>query len=371
MTRSTRHPEARNQAGFTLIEVLLAVGITAVVMFKVGAAFLVTLQARTEIQALTESTADGERVLTLIERDLRALWHHNIKDNRVLIGRDQNIGGFDADRIDFLCSTNSVSGALDTTDQVSYPSICEVGYWLKPNPEIPGLIELYRREDPLIDNDLQSQGRFQLVCGRIKDFNITYFETLGHQAEELHEWDSSQENRLPRRIKIEFQVHRKLANRNRVSGAEVEDFGKIIKRYERHIVFDRRYTDILTAGVAMVPVAPPPPEAEALGGGGPQGDGDGGAGPADGATTNGAAGAGGGFIAGGARTETSLGGGQGTRGPGGRGGQSSNPGANPIGGGNPPPNIPPSNDNGVPIDLGDLLRGGGLRGNGGGIFGGN
>src|SRR5690606_38532841 len=247
------------ESGFTLIEILLAIAITAMAMVAVSGAFLGTLRAQYEIENLNSSTEGGQRVITLVERDLRGLWHHNIANNAVLRGRNMDIGGYDADRIDFLTTSDAVTGVIDNSNELAFPSVCEVGYWLKENEEIPGLLELWRREDPMVDDDILTDGRFQLVSDRIKSFNITYFETLGYDAEPIDEWDSSREGKLPRRIRIEFTIHRKVGNRNEISGAEIDDYEDILKTYVRHVVFDRRYTDILQSGVAMIPVPPPPP----------------------------------------------------------------------------------------------------------------
>lgn len=281
------------QRGFTLLEVLLAVAITAAVMVTVSTTFLATMQARETVASLRESTEAGPRILTLLERDLRGLWHHNIHDNRVLVGQNLDIAGFDSDRIDLVTTTDSVGVLIDTYDLPQKPSISEVGYWLRENRAIPGLMELWRREDPMVDDDLLTGGTFQLVHDRLKSFSIKYYETTGYEAEELLEWDSSTEDMLPRRIEIEFTIERKLTSLNVVSDAELEDFEGVIKTYRRHIVLDRRYMEILQPGVAMIPVLPMPPE-DSQPGGGPAGGGDvAGAGP----------GAGPGGDLGGARTD--------------------------------------------------------------------
>ncbi len=71
----------RRQSGFTLIEVLLAVAITATVMMTVGTTFRVLLEARELIDELSESTEAGPRILNLIERDLHGIWPYNIGDH--------------------------------------------------------------------------------------------------------------------------------------------------------------------------------------------------------------------------------------------------------------------------------------------------
>ncbi|MFM1873453.1 MAG: hypothetical protein RL398_2875, partial [Planctomycetota bacterium] len=61
---------ARRDGGFTLIEVLLAIAITATVMITVGSTFHVLLNARDTVDDLSESTEAGPRILNLLERDL-------------------------------------------------------------------------------------------------------------------------------------------------------------------------------------------------------------------------------------------------------------------------------------------------------------
>ncbi len=275
---SDTRTNARAPHGFTLIEVLLAIAISAAVMVVVATSFIGILQAREKVNDQTESTEAGARILNLLQRDLEGLWYYNIKKNKVLLGRNHDIAGFAADKIDFLTSTDAANFVLDTTERSQKPSICEVGYWLKPNAETAGLMELWRREDPLVDDDLTTQGTFQLVHDRIRSFNITYYQTLGHSAEELNDWDASVADQLPKVIKIEFTLERKFASRNRGGAAEVEDPEGAIKKYTRHFVFDQRFKDVLKPGVALVPVLPRRPSQDQGGGGpaGPAGPGGGG-----------------------------------------------------------------------------------------------
>ncbi|MBL9076489.1 MAG: prepilin-type N-terminal cleavage/methylation domain-containing protein [Planctomycetes bacterium] len=362
------NPTALNRcraAGFTLIEVLLAIGITATVMVTVGTTFHVMLNARDVVDDLTESTEAGPRILNLIERDLRGIWTCNVKGNTVFRGRDMDVGGRDADRMDFLTTTDAVGFVLDSHNQPRKPTLCEVGYWFKPNPRYRDVFEMWRREDPMIDGDLITQGSFQLVHDRVKSFKVTYYETLGHEAEELLEWDSSYHDNLPQRIKIEFTIERRRSSRNIVSDVEVEDFEGAERTYVRHFVFDQRLHDILRAGTARVPVFPiEPAEEESADANGPAGPGGGGRGDTKTITEAGAVA----NLPKGQETVTSRGSAttttssRGAQGP--RGGRD---GAGGGGGGAPPPpgGLPPG------FDLSRFLQGiGGGGGGGGGLFGG-
>ena len=347
--------------GFTLVEVLVAIAITAVVMVSVSSTFITTLRAQREVQSLTESTEAGSRILSLIERDLKGLWTYNIKDNRVLIGRKRGIAGPPADHIDFLTHTDSITTILDTREEPARAPICEVGYWLRPNPTDPLLMELWRREDPMVDDDLLRGGTFQKVHDRLRSFNVTYYKTLGHNAEELMDWDSSKENTLPRVIKIEFTIERKLASTNERS-REVRDFEDNNKRYTHYIVLDKERVDVLKPQVALIPVFPQAPSAE------DPGTGPGGAGGSSGGDVLGGPAGGGGMrdvTRAGPTTEISGRGDRGGNQPGNGRPPSNNPfgggrGSNPFGGG-----FFPGGNNGGSVDLNEIFRqlngGGGRR----------
>lgn len=351
------------ERGFTLIEVLLAVSITAVVMVTVGTTFHVLLNARDVVDDLAESTEAGPRILNLIERDLRGLWTFNVYNNAVFRGRDMDVNGRDADRIDFLTTTDAVGFVLDLNNQPRKPTVNEVGYWFKPNPRYRDVFEMWRREDPMLDDDVTTQGTFQLVYDRVKSFKVTYFRTLGHEAEEELQWDSAVEDALPRRMKIEFTIERRRSSRNVVSDVEIDDFEGAEKTYVRYFVFDQRYDGILAATSARMPVLPPEPAEQAGGpeggGGGPAGDGGGGAGRV---STEQGFGSGGGDAGKGMNTsrgkstvQTSGGGGT-VRGYGTGGGGG--------GGGPATPSFPPG------FDPRQFFQNFGSGGNGGNLFGG-
>lgn len=340
------HPQER---GFTLLEVLLALAITTGVMTMVYQTLAATLSAREAVRDLTDSTDSGGKVLSLIERDLRGLWHHNIKDNNILVGRNLDFGGVDADRIDMLCVTPAITSVEGLNRQQINPPLNEVGYWLKPHRRYgTDLYELYRREDPLIDEDILKGGRFQLVHSRITSFKIIYYEELGAEAEEILEWDTRQRGVLPRRIKIEFTIEPKRQSRNYGGSSELGDVESASRTYVRHFVFDQRYSTILDPQQTLITVFPPPPAEQ--GEGDPAGGAGGPAGGPNLADLAGAAGAEGGAEGLGFNPN------QGARPPGGGRGQD---------GGGPPPGSPPPIPDNIfgtgqqppqNISIGDLLQ---------------
>lgn len=268
----------RSRDGFTLVEVLLAVAIGAVIMLMVTQTFTTTLQTRDDMDSLIGSNADAQRTLRLLERDLEGLWHYNVRvdDSPIFIGSDRELRAEEADRLDFLTTTDAIQGVYDRNDDLLHPSVCEVGYWLKENPRYSDLLELWRREDPLVDDELQAGGRFQLVTDRLKWFRIVYFETVGFEAEEIDEWNTEERGKLPARMRIEFEIERKTNG-----GGEIDDIEDVSRVYRRDFTFDDSYGTILDGGVALIPVIPGgPPDVSGAGEQGENGPGGGPGGPA-------------------------------------------------------------------------------------------
>ena len=68
-----------NSSGFTLIEILIAMLITAIIMITVSTTLISTMGARKKVSALTESTEAGARILNLLEKD-KGKWSWNTAD---------------------------------------------------------------------------------------------------------------------------------------------------------------------------------------------------------------------------------------------------------------------------------------------------
>jgi len=191
--------------GFTLVEVMLAITITAIVMGSVFAALYYTTVARDAIHNLAEIHSAGPAVLDRIEEDLRHVWVYNLPGNRVFLGRNLSPTGVDADALDFVAGVES-SEALLLDERWIRSRPCEIGYRLRPSPHDPDFLELWRREDFFLDDEPFAGGNWTLVYDRMKYFNVTYYDTLGPDAEPYDEWSTEAWGRFPRRIHIDLAV---------------------------------------------------------------------------------------------------------------------------------------------------------------------
>jgi type II secretory pathway pseudopilin PulG len=240
------------ESGFTLLELLLSIGLTAVILVLVLEVFSVTQASNRMIRALGEPMTTGARVLDMIEDDLRSVWTYNIKEGKVLLGVSRDISSAETDRIHMIVGGPTVYPVRQVDDSYRRASIAEVSYMVKSrSDDNKDLLELWRREDPLVDDNMEQGGGFQLLTNRLRfteGFRIQYFETIGKEAEAFNEWDSAERGRLPARIRIEFAIERQSATYGALNGPEVDEIGGRVLRYKRDIVLDPEKVIALTPG---------------------------------------------------------------------------------------------------------------------------
>jgi prepilin-type N-terminal cleavage/methylation domain-containing protein len=210
--RRIRDPErgAPSADGFTLIEVLAAVFLTAVVM-TVAIAFFVQLSDSTD--AAERKARDGRLALAVLDRiarDLEGAYllakppdvDPNLQPWIFLAESDE--GDSASDRVKFASRSNRPKNPLDHGSDLAmvtyllHPADDEAGYELL-RAVTPGLPEGLDREFPSAQDE-----RFMLVANRIESFGMRFLDENG---EWLDDWDSSlleQSGQLPRAAEIEI-----------------------------------------------------------------------------------------------------------------------------------------------------------------------
>ena len=187
--------------GLTLVEVMIAVAITAVIGAMVMGAFQRIYAAQELAGAEDERSSSARVALTRMARELSEAFlsdHYDRKHSTtpltVFRGKD---GGL---RDDLLFATMSharlVRDAKESDQAV-------VEYTVEPDPDQPGEAALFRREKPRVDDAPDRGGSKAVVCRHVSTFDVQYWDWM-HQ-EWAHEWVSSSAEHLsilPTRVKI-------------------------------------------------------------------------------------------------------------------------------------------------------------------------
>jgi len=212
---------SRRLAAFTLVEVLIALAIMSLVMIALYTTLNVTLKARDQIEIQGRVARLGPQILDLIEADLRRAWLPDIDGDKVFLGESRTIDGEPADSLSFLTNVDSSVTHRVGEREVS-SDVCETGYRLRRNPDLPDVLELWRRQSFHVDEEPLKDGVYELLHDRVVRFQVRYLDTLDPQEEELHDWDASVMHRLPAAVKIELAleaVPRSLAEESKAASA--------------------------------------------------------------------------------------------------------------------------------------------------------
>ena len=192
-------------AGFTLMEVMIALGIMALVMVALYSTLNASLRARDQIEVESRTARLGPQILDIIESDLRRAWVLDIEDDRVFLGESRTIDGEPADSITLLTNVDS-SVTRRVGDREVEADVCETGYRLRRNPELPDVMELWRRQSFHVDEEPLKDGVYERLHDRVVRFQVRYRERMDQYADVLMEWDAGKSHCLPAVVELELAL---------------------------------------------------------------------------------------------------------------------------------------------------------------------
>lgn len=189
----------RSRRGFTLVELMLAILILAIMMSIVYGVVVSTVEAAHRVEEITASSEIGPAILTQIRSDLEAAFLP--KEGDYFVGLDVKAGTGNRDRIDFVSSAMAYGSEFDT-DEPRFHSVNEVGYQVVESRTVPGAGTLYRREDLGLDAEPLRGGRLTELYDRVSHFKLRYLD--GELWKD--EWSSKAMKKLPAAVRIELRI---------------------------------------------------------------------------------------------------------------------------------------------------------------------
>jgi general secretion pathway protein J len=189
--------------GFTLLEVLIAIGILASISLLIYGAFAGMKQTRDGLQRVSDRYREGRIAMTRISQELQSAYlsSHLPINAQLAVVQTAFIGtrGTPADRVDFN------SFAYRRLDRDAHESDqAEISYFSATDPKREGVTDLVRRVSPKLDLDPQKGGRVDVLATDIDLFDLEYLDALTGQWVET--WDTrqaiGQAGRVPLQIRI-------------------------------------------------------------------------------------------------------------------------------------------------------------------------
>ena len=169
----------RDSRGFTLIEVLIAISILAMMIVTVYAAFYGTVKIIRLGSVSHDTLQYGRLALETIRRDLMCAFPP-LDGKKVFRGINNPEGYHDHDYLDFVAASNMMA---DPGEDRKESDICEVGYFISEDYPEKGL--LVRRVDLTPDRKPFSGGKVEIVAENVVGLNFQYH----NGTEWVDSWD--------------------------------------------------------------------------------------------------------------------------------------------------------------------------------------
>lgn len=191
-------------AGFTLLEVMIALSILAAISLAIFGVTSQTLNSKTSTEERDELNHSATLALGKMADDLNMAYIVNSKD---LLGQDFDGDlGFQGteDRVDFV----SFSHLRYLQDAKESESV-EISYYLVPMPEESGKRILMRRESTQIDKNLQEGGASLPLLEGIDSLKVEYYDEKSKEWKK--NWDSRSVDfagKLPAAVRVTIELTR-------------------------------------------------------------------------------------------------------------------------------------------------------------------
>ncbi len=198
-----RNPRS-SRAGFTLLEVIVALGAMAVIAMLSFSALSGSIAARDALEAEEEHARAVGGAMDRISRHLELAYLTSNTSAQetyrtVFVGKDEN-------ELDMLwfASLGHQRRYKDSreSDQT------EITLWTEDDPHMDGAYVLLMREAQRIDHEPDQDGVIQPLVHGVARFDLRYLDpSTGSWTEEWDSTGADQPNRLPRAVQIVLVLH--------------------------------------------------------------------------------------------------------------------------------------------------------------------
>lgn len=194
--------------GLTLIEVLVAIGVLALVGSLIYGAFDAMGRTRATVEGASERYHQGRGAVSRIAREVQSAFlslHRPLLNPGLQVSQTifKGTQGGSQDRLDFTSFSHRRLGfGSHESDQN------ELSYFMSTDPDT-GKLDLARRESTVIDKEPTTGGVVQVLAQDVAEFNLEYLDP--QTGDWKDSWDSTQpENfeRLPKQVRVELLLNR-------------------------------------------------------------------------------------------------------------------------------------------------------------------
>jgi len=189
-----------NPKGFTLLEILIAMFIFAIVLSTIYTSYTGTFRIVNETESQADIYGMARIALERMLEDLESATSESDEDS-AFVGEDTEIKGRNADSLRFISRAHLVF-----SEQEQPSGTAEIAYYVQEDDEGEGFV-LYRTDRPAFQEKPEEGTGGLVLCDSLVSVDFTYYDDEG---EEHDNWDSTSEefkDKIPKMvsIKLEFE----------------------------------------------------------------------------------------------------------------------------------------------------------------------
>lgn len=192
----------KQRRGFTLIELMVTLVITATVFAMVGGILVSVIDATEKVDLKLRYEKAGYGALGLIRRDLSGVYAYAL-GGLAFKGESKDQFGKAADEVHFVTTANVVP--VEPGEQ--RPRLVEVGYRLDKADD--QTLTLYRRAEALEGDPITSGGDYEEVLSGVATFELEYLDPTDKAWKES--WDKP--DALPAAVRCTLELALKEADK--------------------------------------------------------------------------------------------------------------------------------------------------------------
>jgi len=191
-----------SRRGFTLIEVVTAIGITAFIGVVIGITFSTTIANKDVIEGQAEKYRMLRAATSRMAREIGAAYvsdRYDSKRYRDAFDRPTNFVG----TREKLMFTSLAHQRLYADAKESDQMVVEYSVKRSPDPKVRDRQDLVRREKPILEERMERGGTEDILFEGLKKIEFQYWNSERKQWED--EWDTRRSERrtiLPTRVKF-------------------------------------------------------------------------------------------------------------------------------------------------------------------------
>ena len=208
----------RSRRGFTLIEMILAVGIAAIVLITINAVFFTSLRLRDETAAMVDAASPVDSAVTFLKRDLQCAVTPTNGTSKVLsggfrVGNNINsVGVSDPVAIELYTATGALS------DNAPWGDIQRVSYELRTpaDPSATGR-DLYRSVMRNLLTISTPEVTDQLMLSGVASLKFSCYDGAGWNDV----WDTTDPTAVNTNLPVAVRVDIQMAGRSDLGPIEI------------------------------------------------------------------------------------------------------------------------------------------------------